>query len=107
MQVDTNTKKSKESESEKKIGHDHSAQLRRLSKIKGQVQGIERMILDRKYCPEIIIQIKSIRSALKGLEFSIAEGHIRHCVKAAIKSRDMGVAEEKLEEILSLMKGQN
>lgn len=107
MELDNSTKKRKDKSSAKKIGHDHSAELRRLSRIKGQVDGIERMIIDRKYCPEIIVQIKSIRSALKGLEFSIAEGHIRHCVKAAIKSRDTGVAEEKLEEILSLMKGQS
>lgn len=86
--------------------HNHSSELRRLSRIKGQVEGIERMINDKRCCPEIVIQIKAIRSALRSLEASIVESHMRHCVKAAIKSRDPILVQEKLEEILLLMKGQ-
>lgn len=86
--------------------HDHSSELRRISRIKGQVEGIERMILDKRYCPEIVTQIKAVRSALRSLEANIIEGHMRHCVKDAIKSRDPAVAQEKIEEILNLMKGQ-
>jgi CsoR family transcriptional regulator, copper-sensing transcriptional repressor len=86
--------------------HDHSSELRRLSRIKGQVEGVERMIQEKRYCPEIIIQIKAIRSALRSLEANIVEGHIRHCVTGAIKSRDQIVVNEKLEEILLIIKGQ-
>ena len=86
--------------------HDHSSELRRLSRIKGQVEGVERMIHEKRYCPEIIIQIKAIRSALRSLEANIVEGHMRHCVTTAIKSRDQMVVNEKLEEILLIMKGQ-
>lgn len=87
-------------------GHDHSSELKRLSRIKGQVEGVERMILDKRYCPEIVNQIKAIRSALKSLEANVIEGHMRSCVNHAIKSRDPAVVQEKLEEIVSLMKGQ-
>lgn len=86
--------------------HDHSSELRRLGRIKGQVEGVERMIHEKRYCPEIIIQIKAIRSALRSLEANIVEGHMRHCVTTAIKSRDQIVVNEKLEEILLIMKGQ-
>ncbi|MFZ3231522.1 MAG: metal-sensitive transcriptional regulator [Pseudobdellovibrio sp.] len=85
--------------------HDHSSELKRLSRIKGQVSGIERMILEKRYCPEIVIQIKAARSALKSLEANILEGHLYHCVNVAIKSRDPKVIQEKLEEIVSLLKG--
>ena len=85
--------------------HDHSSELKRLSRIKGQVEGVERMILEKRYCPEIVIQIKAIRSALKMLEANIVEGHMRHCVKQAITSKNPVVVQEKLEEIVSLMKG--
>jgi len=85
--------------------HDHSAELKRLSRIKGQVEGVERMILEKRYCPEIVNQIKAIRSALKSLEVNVIEGHMRHCVKQAITSRNPVVVQEKLEEIVSLMKG--
>lgn len=86
--------------------HDHSSELKRLSRIKGQVEGVERMILEKRYCPEIVNQIKAIRSALRSLEVNVLGGHMRHCVKEAIQSRDPVVVQEKLEEIVFLMNGQ-
>ena len=86
--------------------YDHSAELKRLNRIKGQVEGVERMIVERRYCPEIVQQIKAARSALKSLEASIIEGHMRHCVKQAIASRDAFVVQQKIEEIILLVKGQ-
>ena len=88
------------------VAHDHSAELKRLNRIKGQVEGVERMIVERRYCPEIVQQIKAARSALKSLEASIIEGHMRHCVKQAIASRDAFVVQQKIEEIILLVKGQ-
>ena len=98
--------KKNESSTNSTPAHDHSAELKRLSRIKGQVEGVERMIHDKRYCPDIVMQIKAIRSALRSLEANIIEGHMRHCVKAAIKSKDPIVVQEKLEEIVLLMKGQ-
>lgn len=100
------TKKTTKSENHKHKAHDHSAELKRLSRIKGQVEGVERMIHERRYCPDIVQQIKAIRSALKSLEASVVEGHMRHCVKEAIDSRDPFVVHEKIEEIILLVKGQ-
>lgn len=88
------------------VAHDHSFELKRMSRIKGQLEGVERMIIEKRYCPDIVMQIKAVRSALRSLEANIVEGHMRHCVKAAMKSRDPLVVQEKLEEILRLMKGQ-
>lgn len=85
--------------------HNHSVELKRLSRIKGQVEGVERMILEKRYCPEIVNQIKAVRSALKSLEVNIVESHLRHCVKQALGTRNPIVIQEKLEEIVSLMKG--
>lgn len=83
---------------------DHRGELKRLSRIKGQVEGIERMVLDKRYCPEIIVQIKAVRSALKALELSILEGHMKHCVKAAVASKNRNVIQAKMDEILDLLK---
>lgn len=88
------------------MAHDHSAELKRLNRVKGQIEGVERMIVERRYCPEIVQQIKAARSALKSLEASIIEGHMRHCVKQAIASRDAFVVQQKIEEIILLVKGQ-
>ena len=88
------------------LPYDHSAHLNRLRRIRGQVDGVERMISDRRYCPEIIQQIKATRSALRSLECLIVEGHMEHCVKQAFDSRDPDLVQTKLDEILLLMKGQ-
>jgi DNA-binding FrmR family transcriptional regulator len=86
---------------------DYRLELKRLNRIKGQVEGIERMIIDKRYCPDIVIQIKAARSALKSLEATIIDGHMGHCVKQAIQSRDPIIVQKKLDEILNLFKGQN
>lgn len=86
--------------------HDHHGQLKRLSRIRGQVDGVERMILERRYCPDIVVQIKAARAALRSLEAHVLEGHLRHCVKAAIQSKDPKLAQRKLDELLELLKNQ-
>lgn len=88
------------------LPHDHTSQLNRLKRIKGQVDGVERMIRERRYCPEIVQQIKATRSALRSLECLIVEGHLQHCVKQAIQSRDPIMVQRKLNEILQLIKTQ-
>lgn len=86
--------------------HDHGAELIRLNRIKGQIEGVDKMIRENRYCPDIVIQIKAIRSALRSLEANIVEGHIKHCVTAAVKSRDQKTINKKLEEVLLIIKGQ-
>ncbi len=100
-----NNKAKKTARRKEVIPHDHSSELKRLSRIKGQIEGVERMILEKRYCPEIVNQIKAVRSALKSLEVNVIEGHLRSCVKQAISSRNPIVVQEKIEEIVLLMKG--
>lgn len=87
--------------------HDHTQELKRLSRIKGQIEGVERMIIERRYCPDIVMQIKAARSALKSLEVSVIEGHMKSCVKSAVASKDNAVVQDKIEEILLMLKGAN
>lgn len=87
-------------------GHDHSNELKRISKIKGQMEGIERMLLDGRYCPDVIQQIKSVRSALMGLQAVLLEGHLKGCVKHAFTANDPRESSQKINELLELMKGQ-
>ncbi len=83
---------------------DHATQLVRLKRIKGQVEGLERMILDRRYCTDIVMQAKAAGSALKSFESAILESHLRGCVKNVMKSKDAFEAEKKIQEILELLK---
>jgi DNA-binding FrmR family transcriptional regulator len=87
-----------------KKGADHKSHLSRVNRIEGQVKGIKGMIEEGKYCVDILTQIKAIRSALKGLELQILEGHANHCLLNAVKSGSKKDAEEKINEIMELIK---
>ena len=87
-----------------KTGADHKDQITRINRIEGQVRGIKAMIENEKYCVDIINQIKAIRSALKGLELQILEGHANHCLLNAVKTGSKKDAEEKINEIMELIK---
>ncbi len=78
--------------------------LKRIARIKGQIEGIERMLLEGRYCPDILQQVKSASSALKGLECEILEGHIRGCVKQAFAAKDPYLSEQKIAELVNLLR---
>ncbi len=82
---------------------DHSYALGRLSRIRGQINGIESMILARRYCPDILIQFRAAESALKSLEMAVLETHLGACVKSAVRSKDNAAAEDKIHEIIQLL----
>ena len=58
----------------------------RLSRIEGQVRGIERMIDEDQYCIDILTQISAATSALQGLALALLDDHMRHCVVQAARS---------------------
>jgi len=77
------------------------AVLNRLKRIEGQVRGIQRMIEGDRYCVDILVQVSAINAALKRVGFSVAERHMKHCVKHAIEA---GEGEETIEELLEVLK---
>jgi DNA-binding FrmR family transcriptional regulator len=82
---------------------DHTSHLPRLKRIKGQVEGIERMIEGQRYCTDILTQVKAVRAALAAMESEIFKTHLRGCVKAAITAGDPFSADSKVEEIIKLV----
>ena len=83
---------------------DHREHISRVNRIEGQVRGVKNMIEEGKYCVDILTQIKAIRSALKGLELQILEGHANHCLLNAVKSGSKKDVKEKICEIMELIK---
>jgi CsoR family transcriptional regulator, copper-sensing transcriptional repressor len=85
-------------------GHpDHSAHIKRLNRVKGQIEGIERMILDRRYCPDIIAQLKAASAGLRATEAEVLKAHLRGCVKSALAGKDAFKSEEKIQEIIKMV----
>ena len=62
---------------------------RRLKKIIGQVQAIDRMIDEDVPCEDILSQINAAKSALNGCGKVVLEGHIQHCIRDGIANGDM------------------
>ena len=69
---------------------------RRLKKIIGQVQAIDRMVDEDVPCEDILSQINAAKSALNGCGKVVLEGHIQHCVRDGIQPGD---ADKTIESI--------
>jgi CsoR family transcriptional regulator, copper-sensing transcriptional repressor len=83
---------------------DHSSEMPRLNRIIGQMEGIERMIQERRYCPDIIQQLRAAQSAIKALELQILKTHLTSCIRTAAKNEKNSAFDEKLKEFLDLIK---
>ena len=61
---------------------------RRLNKIIGQVQAINRMVDEDVPCEDVLAQINAAKSALHRVGQVVLEGHIKHCVRDGIEHGD-------------------
>jgi len=75
---------------------------RRLLSIKGQVQGIQQMIDDEKYCVDILIQLSAVRAALGKVSAIVLKRHVESCVVSAIESGSEEKMAEKIEELVQV-----
>ncbi len=61
---------------------------RRLGKVIGQLQAIDRMIEQDVPCEDILAQINAVKSATHKIGQIVLEGHIQHCVRNGIEHGD-------------------
>lgn len=62
--------------------------LTRLHKIEGQVRGLEKMIEDDRWCPEIVTQVASVTRALQEVAVGLLNDHLHRCVMSAARSSE-------------------
>ena len=60
--------------------------LGRLRRIEGQVQGIQRMVEEDKYCVDILLQLTAVQGAVEQVQKLLLARHISSCVTDAIRS---------------------
>jgi len=82
----------------------HSKQNSNLNRAIGQLEGIKHMIDDRRYCNDIMLQLKSVQSAVRSIEMNILKTHIQNCLKEAFEIEDIEVRDQKIEELINLFK---
>lgn len=54
--------------------------LNRLARVRGQVEGVARMVEEDRYCIDVITQINAIQAALDKISLGLLDGHARHCL---------------------------
>ena len=74
---------------------------RRMNKIIGQLNAINKMIDGDVPCEEVLIQINAAKGALHKLGEIVLEGHLKHCVRDGIEHGD---ADKTIAEFAKALK---
>lgn len=73
----------------------------RLRKISGQIQGIDKMVDDGRYCVDVVQQVLAARAALNKVALLVIESHAKSCVVAAVREDR---ADASIDELLDVLK---
>lgn len=76
----------------------------RLNRIEGQVRGVKNMILDERYCVDILRQVSAVQAALNSFNKELLASHIRTCVVDDVRAGKEEVIDELCEVIQKMMK---
>jgi len=76
--------------------------LGRLRRIEGQVQGVQRMVEEDKYCVDILLQLAAVQGAVEQAQKLLLGQHIESCVADAIRSGNSRDRQKKVAELLDV-----
>ena len=79
------------------------ANRHRLRRIEGQIRGLQKMVENDRYCPDIITQIASVQEALRGVARNLMRNHLHHCAAKALRSGKKQEAQAMYDELLELI----
>ena len=88
----------------KRTAQEQKALLTRLKRVEGQIRGIEKMVENDAYCPDILIQVSAATSALNSFNKVLLGCHIRGCVVHDIQEGKDETIDELCEVLQKLMK---
>jgi CsoR family transcriptional regulator, copper-sensing transcriptional repressor len=71
---------------------------KRLSRIEGQVRGLQRMIEEDTYCIDVLTQVSAVTKALQAVAVGLLDEHVRHCVRNAVAEGDEATLETMVDE---------
>jgi len=76
--------------------------LKRLKSIRGQVDGVMRMVDEDRYCVDVMRQISAINAALERVSKIELKNHFEHCYADAIRNGEDARAQAEIAELLGL-----
>ena len=88
----------------KRTPEEQKALLRRLKLAEGQIRGIQKMVEEDAYCPDILIQVSAVGAALNSFNRELLACHIRSCVAEDIRAGTDESIEEFVKVLQKLMK---
>ena len=83
---------------------EQKALLRRLKLAEGQIRGIQKMVEEDAYCPDILIQVSAVTAALNSFNRELLACHIHSCVAEDIRAGKEEAVEEFVKVLQKLMK---
>ena len=86
------------------VPDERKAEVRkRLARLKGQVEGLERMLDQNRPCVEILTQMSAAQEALRGARRVMVRNYLERCVSVAIRAgREQEVYDELMDVIFKL-----
>ena len=78
--------------------------MNRLKRIEGQVRGLQRMLDENAYCPDILTQASAVNSALNSFCRVLLASHIRTCVSEDLRAGREETVEDLMDTLQKLMK---
>lgn len=76
--------------------HNRQPMVARAARVEGHVRAIKEMLAADRDCPEVLVQLAAVRSALDAIARMVFEDHMDSCIVDAVES---GNAEAKIAEI--------
>ena len=74
--------------------------LGRLRRIVGQVQGVQRMVEEEKFCVDVLLQISAVQGALEQVAKIIMTRHIESCVLDSLKAGSERERSQKIDDLI-------
>lgn len=78
--------------------------MNRLKRVEGQVRGIEAMLENNAYCPDILVQVSAVTSALNSFSRVLLSQHMKTCVRNDILAGKDETIDEILDTLRKMMK---
>lgn len=71
-----------------------------INNIIGQLDGINKMIKNKKDCFAVITQMKAVKSAMSGMMSKYIEDNFSHCTKACQSDKDAETMKKLIIELI-------
>jgi DNA-binding FrmR family transcriptional regulator len=76
--------------------------LKRLRRIEGQVRGLQKMVEEDRYCPDVLVQVSSVQEALRAVGRELMRNHLKHCAAQAFRAEGEP-SDSMVDELIELV----